>query len=164
MMSDASVFGIPGMTPGGLGIWGLLLSLLGMTVWAYFRIWPRMLELGIVKAKASHDGKRADLDACRERLDQQDQKIREMEERHIAEIGAINEKFDTAVAKANSLDKRLFAFATAYSLIAGELQRLAPDSAALMQAQRLFNIAHPPSDEDFDLSKFLPLLRGEAEG
>jgi len=105
--------------------WGLLAAVL----LALIKGWPALAAQGLKAKLELGMQKRGDMNDLRARIE------------------SLEEKVETANAKAHNVELKLVSALAAYRLIASELQRLDPDSNILKQAQELLNVSYPTPRE-----------------
>jgi hypothetical protein len=115
------LLGIPGMTPGGIGIW----SVFAVVFIALIRAWPLLAAQAIKAREQLRSEKRDDIDDMRER------------------ITALEGKVTEATQTAHAAELKLVSALAAYRLIASELLKVDPDNMILRQAQELLNVSYP---------------------
>jgi hypothetical protein len=96
---------------------------------ALIKAWPLLAKLSIEAKAALRKEKRDEMDSCQKRID------------------ALEVRLEASESRTHRVELRLVTALGAYRIIASELQRLDPDSAALMNAQALLNASYPLPSE-----------------
>lgn len=125
MTPAANIFGIAGLTPGGLGIWGLLLTVIGGLLLARIKVWPRLRELTIGEDAMLRKEMREELTAMR------------------AELVSAKAAMVEVTARCTASDLRVSQLEFALQIATDEIARLAPDSTVPAQIRRLLAVTMP---------------------
>ncbi|MFZ4687843.1 MAG: hypothetical protein ACOYLS_01265 [Polymorphobacter sp.] len=115
-MSD-HLLGIAGLTPGGVGIYALLTTVLG----ALIKTWPVLTKMSLDAKTALRAEKRTDAADCQ------------------ARIAVMEARIDLTEQRAHSLEMKFTLSLAAYRIVVAELHTINPKSAAIAQAQALLS-------------------------
>lgn len=114
----------------------------GIALIALIKAWAPLAKLSIEAKAVLRKEKRDELDSCQRRLDAMELRLEQSERR------------------THQVELRLVTQLGAYRIIASELQRLDPQSAALMNAQALLNAAYPiPSEVGAKIDEAVELAK-----
>lgn len=124
MIGD-DVLGVAGLTPGGVGAIGTF----AMSIIALIKAWPVLAKLSIDQRAAKRLEGREEAAGYLDRIER-------METRQMA-----------AEKRTHEIELKFTVALGAYRIVASELQRISPESSALMQAQALLTAAYPVPGE-----------------
>lgn len=124
-MIGEDVLGVAGLTPGGVGAIGTF----GVTIVALIKAWPVLAKQAIdARAARRAEGREEALTAH-------------------AKLEALEARMTATEKHAHDIELKFTVALGAYRIVASELQRISPESSALMQAQALLTAAYPVPGE-----------------